>query len=143
MSHYRTDFRNLARTALAAHRRFSGFTVMKVWPGSIDADTLPVLGVLTPQDASTPDTKNTVTRSTLLQVAIRRLGGDEIEDELDLDSHDVEAIVTATLRAASVGCFLEQTSVVSNTHSEGVVGTLVMGFRLTSFRAEPTLTQTP
>ena len=52
MSHYRSEFRTLARDALVSHARFSIFTAPKVWPGVVDAASLPVIGVLTPDSLS-------------------------------------------------------------------------------------------
>lgn len=139
MGHYRSDYRNQAREALAAESRFAGFTVLKVWPGSIDADSLPVLGVLTPQDRSERDSQVSTSRQTLLQVAVRRIGGEDVEDILDEDSALIEAIVISALRRRDVACVLEDTSVVSNSESRQFVGTLIMSFRLQSWRPEATL----
>lgn len=139
MSHYRSEYRATARTALAAHPRFADFTIFKVWPGSVDDATLPVLGVLTPQEPCEPDTQKTTTRRTLMQVAVRRLGGDEVEDTLDEDSGIIEAIIIAALRRPDLRCVLEETSIVSNSNGHSNVGTLVMGFRLQSWRPVATL----
>ncbi|MBK4216133.1 hypothetical protein JJJ17_09365 [Paracoccus caeni] len=139
MAHYRSEYRRLVREALAAHPRFAGFTIMKVWPGSVDDETLPVIGVLTPQEPSARDTQKTVTRRTLLQIAVRRIGDEEIEDTLDDDSAEIEAAVLAALRNPEHRCVLEDTSVISHTSSRKNVGTLVMSFRVQSWRSEPSL----
>lgn len=139
MSHYRSEFRALVREALSATPRLSGVTVMRVWPGSIDAATLPVIGVLTPQERSAPDTQTTTTRGTLLQVALRRIGHEEVEDTLDADSAVVEAVVVAALRQPGRNCVLEETSIVSNSDAHAFVGTLVMSFRVTTWRPVATL----
>ncbi|AZV00200.1 hypothetical protein pben1_p43 [Paracoccus phage vB_PbeS_Pben1] len=139
MPHYRSSYRASVLAALIANARFSGFTALKVWPGSVDADSLPVIGVLTPQDRCERDTQKTTVRRTLLQVAVRRLGGDDVEDVLDDDSEVIEAIVLATLRRLDQPCALEDTSVVSSTVAERNVGTLVMSFRLQSWRPVATL----
>lgn len=139
MSHYRSDFRNQVRETLAANPRFTGFTVMRVWPGTIDAATLPVIGVLTPQERSTPDSQRTTSRGTLLQLVLRRIGHDEVEDVLDADSEVVEAVVIAALRRPDRNCVLEDTSVVSNGDAHAFVGTLVMSFRVTTWRPVATL----
>lgn len=135
MSHYRSEFRAEVRAALAVHARFAGITIMRVWPGSVDTATLPVLGVLTPQERSTPDTQKTTSRGTLMQIALRRLGGDEVEDVLDEDSDAIEAVVISTLRRPDRNCVLEDTSIVSNSEGHSFVGTLVMSFRVTSWRS--------
>ncbi|MFV0303562.1 MAG: hypothetical protein ACK5IP_22295 [Paracoccus sp. (in: a-proteobacteria)] len=138
MSHYRSEFRAAARTALTGETRFSGFTFPKVWPGSVDADSLPVLGVLTPQDNSQMASLSSTERKTLMQVAIRRKGGDDVEDILDEDSFVIEAVILPTLRGMNVFCFLRETSVISNTDGIQNVGTLVMTFEITSVRPEAT-----
>lgn len=139
MAHYRSEYRRLVREALAAHPRFSGFTIMKVWPGNVDDETLPVIGVLTPQEPSARDTQKTVTKRTLLQIALRRLGDDEVEDTLDDDSETIEEVVIAALRRQDLRCILEDTSTISHTSSRKNVGTLVMSFRVQSWRPEPSI----
>mgnify|MGYP000997319038 CR=1 FL=1 len=138
MAHYRSEFRVAVREALAAHSRFSGFTVLPVWRGVIDDQTLPVIGVLTPSDRRERPSRSGVTCRTLLQVAVRRSGGEDIEDLLDLDSEVVEAVVTQALLKMQQGCFLENTSLATNTDGRQNVGTMVMDFGLTSFRNIPT-----
>lgn len=137
MAHYRSEYRAAARAALAAHPRFRGFTVMKVWPGSVDDATLPVIGVLTPQEPTERDSQKSTTRRTLLQIALRRLGDDDVEDTLDEDSAVIEAVIIAALRSSELRCQLEDTSIVSHSGSRTFVGTLVMSFRLQSWRPEP------
>lgn len=139
MPHYRSEYRQLARVALAAHPRFAGVDVRAVWPGSVSDEDLPVLGVLTPQEPSARDTQSSSTKRTLMQVALRRIGGDEIEDQLDEDSAVIEAVILATLRSGKIRCALEDTSVTSNGGGSANVGTLVMSFRIQSWRSEPTL----
>ncbi len=143
MSHYRSDIRALARMALTAHPRFAGFTAPKVWPGAVDADSLPVIGVLTPQDGSRMESFTSTERKTLMQVAVRRKGGEDIEDILDEDSEFIEAIVLAAIRAQNRFCFLRETSLVSNTDGGRNVGTLVMTFETSSVRPEATLPAAP
>ena len=143
MSHHRSDIRALARAALIAHPHFEGFTAPKVWPGTVDAATLPVLGVLTPQDASRMESFASTERKTLMQVAVRRKGGDDVEDILDEDSELIEAIVLDAVRAQNRFCFLRETSVVSNTDGIQNVGTLVVGFEITTVRPEAVLPVDP
>lgn len=143
MSHYRSDIRALARGALISHPRFTAFTCPKVWPGAVDAESLPVIGVLTPQDSSRMETFTSTERKTLLQVAVRRKGGEDIEDILDADSDMIEAIVLAALRVQNRFCFLRETSLVSNTDGAQNIGTLVMTFETTSMRPEAALPVSP
>ncbi|TJZ86156.1 hypothetical protein [Paracoccus hibiscisoli] len=139
MAHYRSTFRAAVRGALSADPHFLGVDVLKIWPGSIDDTALPVIGVLTPQEPSQRDSQTSVTRLTLLQVALRRKGGEGIEDQLDEDSHRIEAQVLTALRSPEVAVTLEDTSIVSHSQSRAYVGTLVMSFRVQTWQPEPTL----
>lgn len=140
MSHWRSDYRTSVRAALAARPRFASFRIMKIWPGSIDDASLPVIGVLTPTEPVARDSQKSATRRTLLQVALRRIGGEDVEDILDADSDEIEAVVLAALRTPARRAQLEELTIVSNSLSEAYVGTLVMSFRIQSFRSEPVLT---
>lgn len=143
MAHFRTECRTAVRDALQAHAHFAGCTVLRVWSGAIDHDTLPVFGVLTPQDRCEQDSMTSTARRTLLQVALRRAGHDEVEDVLDQDSEVIEALVIATLRRPDRACFLDETTVVTNTDGVRNVGTLVMSFRVTQWLPPATLPITP
>lgn len=143
MAHYRSEIRTLARSALVAHPRFAGFTGPKVWPGAVDAASLPIIGVLTPQDTSRMESFTSTERKTLMQVALRRKGGEDIEDVLDQDSELIEAIVLSAIRSQNRFCFLRETSVVSNTDAIQNVGTLVMTFEVATIRPEAVLPVTP
>lgn len=140
MPHYRSQYRAAVRAAVAEYPDFSDVTVLRVWPGSVDVHTLPVLGVVTPNEPTSRDSYKSTTRRTLLQVVLRRAGGDEVEDRLDDDSAVIEALVNRALRSAQLKCQLEDTSVVSHTQAEAIVGTLIMSFRLQSWRPDATLT---
>lgn len=141
--HYRSAYRSTALAALTADPRFADFTAPKVWPGATDADSLPIIGVLTPQERTRIETLSSTERTTLLQVAIRRAGGDDVEELLDIDSLHVEAILMATLTAGNQWCFPRETSLVSNTDGIRNVGTLVMGFEITSMRPLASLPPAP
>ncbi|MFB9223258.1 hypothetical protein [Paracoccus cavernae] len=143
MAHYRSNYRVQAMAALTGHTRFADFTAPKVWSGSVDTQSLPVLGVLTPQEGFRMESFTTSERKTLMQIAIRRAGGDDVEDILDEDSAFVEALVTGALRQQNQFCFLRETSIVSNADGARNIGTLVMGFEITSLRAPATLPDTP
>lgn len=143
MDHYRSEARALARAALIAHPRFAAFNAPKVWPGAVDAESLPVIGVLTPQDSSRMESFTCTERKTLMQVAVRRKGGEDVEDILDHDSEVIEAVVLAAIRGQNRFCFLRETSLVSNTDGARNIGTLVLGFEITTLRPEAELTPTP
>lgn len=139
MPHYRSGYRAAVRAALGAHPGFADVTVMRVWPGSVDVHTLPVLGVVTPNEPTSRDSQKSTTRRTLLQVVLRRVGGDDVEDRLDEDSAVIEALVYGALRGSELKCQLEDTSVVAHTQAESIVGTLIMSFRVQSWQPEPNL----
>lgn len=143
MAHYRSAYRAQAMAALIGHARFAAFTAPKVWSGALDVESLPVLGVVTPQEGFRMESFTTCERKTVLQVVIRRAGGDDVEERLDEDSTFVEALVTGALRKQNQFCFLRETSIVSNADGARTIGTLVMGFEITSLRAPATLPDTP
>lgn len=135
MPHYRSEYRADARKAIEEDPRFSGMTILKVWNGTIDTAALPVVGILTPQERVEEFRRSSATRRTLLQVAVRRLGSDDVEDQLDADSEAIEALILGAFAKLNGQPVLEETSVVTNTQGHATVATLVMSFRLTSFRA--------
>lgn len=143
MTHFRTEYRGLCRDALVLMPRFAGFEMLKVWPGAIDDNTLPVIGVLTPNDRCKQDSMTSTKRETLLQVVVRRKGGDDVEDLLDEDSELIEAVINAALRLPTRSCFLDATTVVSNTNGEANIGTLVMSFLVTQWLPPATIPVTP
>lgn len=143
LQHYRSTYRSEALAALTGNPRFADFTPLKVWSGAIDDRTLPVIGVLTPQERSEQQSKASLTRRTLLQVVVRRLGSEDVEDDLDDDSELIEAIISAHFLQIHQACFLEDLSIVTNTDGRSNVATLVMSFRLTRFRSPPSLPVAP
>lgn len=130
----RAHFRNLARAALAADARMGAFTQLSAWTGNIDAKILPVLGVVTPQERITPETLQDFQRSTLLQVVVKRAGGDELEDLLDADADAVEAAICPALLGTSFHCVPEDLTIALNGDGERRIGTAVVGFRILWFR---------
>ena len=135
MPHYRSEYRARAREAIAAVPSFAGVTVLRVWNGTIDFVTLPVVGVVTPQERVEEPRPASATRRTVLQVAVRRAGGDDVEDRLDQDSETIEALILSTFAPLNGQPILEETSVITKAEGHTNVATLVMSFRLTSFRA--------
>ncbi|WP_444668408.1 hypothetical protein [Cereibacter changlensis] len=127
----RAAFRALACAAIAADPRLQGLTQISAWAGNIDAEALPVFGVVTPQERVTPETLDSFERSTLLQVVLKRLGGDELEDRLDADADAIEPCVCLALLGAGYPCVPEDLTVTVNGDGAQRIGTLVMGFRVT------------
>lgn len=133
---YRSSYRAAARAALALADRTAGMTQLTAWAGNIDADLLPVLGVVTPQEQSERSTHDSYERSTLLQVVVKRLGGDDIEDVLDADAAEIEPrIMQAIEDVGGVQCLLDSLSITVGGDGEQKIGTLIATFRVTSWRS--------
>ncbi|MDP1620408.1 MAG: hypothetical protein Q8K33_24190 [Cypionkella sp.] len=132
---HRSLFRTLARDALANDPRMILLTQLPAWAGNISAETLPVIGVVTPQERVSPDTFDMFERSTLLQVVVKRLGGDELEDELDADADAIEICVCAAIMVAGYRCFPEDLTLALNGDGAERIGTALVNFRVTYHRA--------
>lgn len=128
-------FRSLALAAITADARLSILSQISAWAGNIDENALPVIGVVTPQERIQPEAFEDFERSTLLQVVIKRLGGDELEDTLDDDSDAVEVAICSALMAEKYRCVPEEVTVVLNGDGSRRIGTLMCSFRVTWFRA--------
>jgi hypothetical protein len=131
----RSTFRSIAKAALAADTRMQGFTQLSAWAGNISAESLPVLGVVTPQERIADGTLDCFQRAALLQIVVKRLGGDDLEDVLDLDADAIEVAVLAGFRAQGLHCMPEEVTMTLNGEGEQKVGTLVFTFRVTYLRA--------
>ena len=134
---WRSDYREVARDALEAAPRFSGIPIERSWAGNIDDDSLPILGVVTASEGVQPGSSGQFQRSTLLQVVIKRKGGEEIEDTLDDDAEAIEAAVFAALMTPGTQCFPADISFAINGSGRMRTGTVVVGFRITSWRPAP------
>lgn len=128
-------FRSLAAAALAADPRLSMLKRMSAWAGSINATELPVIGVVTPQERIQPETLEDFERSTLLQVVVKRVGGDDLEDTLDDDADAVESCICPAIMGAGFRCLPEDLTIVLNGDGEQRIGTLMCNFRVTWFRS--------
>lgn len=135
MSHYRADYRSAVRDSLAAVTRFADFTVLSAWSENIDASTLPVMAVVTPSERSSPSTHGSFERGTLLQVILKRQGGDDIEDDLDDDAAAGEAAVLTAFAVRTLQCLLEEVTTVVNGEGSQRIGTVTLSFRVTSWRS--------
>ena len=137
MPHWRADYRSAARAALSAHPRFTGVSVMPAWRGSIDADSLPVVGVVTPDERITLPARDQTERTTLLQVVLKRQGGDDLEDELDLDADAIEAALAAALPPNTLQCLPDGLSIMIEDRADMAIGTVIVTFRVASWRPFP------
>lgn len=96
---HRRALRDAVRSALALDTRFAGFTDMRSWAQGVDEDALPVYGVATPDEKSERVTFDMTGRRVDLEIAVKRRGGDELDDDLDADAAAIEAVVEAALTA--------------------------------------------
>lgn len=132
---YRSAYRASARAALAALGRTAAMTQLTAWAGNIDADLLPVIGVVTPDERSQPSTHGGFERTTLLQVVVKRLGTDDLEDVLDADAMAIEPAIMQAVGSREVQCLLESLTITVNGDGEQKIGTLIATFRVTSWRS--------
>lgn len=134
---WRSDYRTAARAALAAVPRFADMTILSAWAGTIDPETLPVMGIVTASDQMRPSSSGQFEHETLLQVIIKRQGGDDLEDTLDDDDAAIIQAVMGAIMTRATPCW--PTSMTQNLNGDGRqrIGTLVRDFRITSWRPAP------
>jgi len=132
---YRSGYRAAAIAALKSAPLMRGATVLSAWAGSIDVETLPVMGVVTPQERSKPSTHGSFERVTKMQVVLKRTGGDDLEDILDADAAEIEPVIMMAVGSGDVQCLLEDLSIVVNAEGGQKIGTLIQTFRVTSWRS--------
>lgn len=133
----RIRFRQIARAALAADPRMGSFSQISAWEARPDADRLPLLMVVTPMEKATQATLSNFERSTVLQVGVKRLGGEDLEDLLDEDADAVEGAICRAFQEAAIICLPEEVTVTINTDGEQAVGTLISSFRIAWRRPLP------
>lgn len=130
----RSTFRRLAKAALTADARMQSVTQLSAWTGNISADSLPVLGVVTPQERVRDNTFETFERSALLQIVLKRLGADDLEDILDQDADAIEAAVFGALMAQGFNTRPEEVTITLNGEGEQRIGTVIVTLRVTYFK---------
>lgn len=134
---WRAAYRTAARVSLAQVHRFQNIPLERSWSGHVDDSRLPIMGVVTPSEGVRPSSSGRFERETLLQVALKRSGGASLEDDLDLDAEAIEAAVFAALINPSVQCFPAEISTSINGDGARRLGTVVVTFRILSWRAAP------
>jgi hypothetical protein len=134
---FRAGYLAAARAALSAAARFSGVTVLQSWAGTIDIESLPVIGVVIGSETIQPGSGGQFERSTLLQVILKRNGTTVVEDELDDDAAAIEAAVFPALHSRETQCFPADVAFSINGDGRERVGTVVVTFRITSWRPAP------
>ena len=130
----RSQIRSRAKAALAANPRMSGFEQISAWTGNIEASRLPVLGAVTPGERIDPETWSHYQRATVLQVVAKRLGRDDLEDQLDADADAIEAATLQSFAQWGVDCVPVSVSFTLNGEGEQRIGTVVAEFRVTWHR---------
>ncbi|WP_406720429.1 hypothetical protein RPE78_09610 [Thioclava litoralis] len=126
----RALYRARAKAALASAPDLAGVALVSAWAGNFSASDLPVMGVATPRERGRPGTLNAFEREVLLQVVIKRLGGAEIEDQLDRDAAAIEAAVMGAFGAERLTLTPEEVTTTLNGEGEAVIGTAVVSFTL-------------
>lgn len=134
---WRSEYRAAARAALEAVPRFAEIPVERSWAGNVDDGSLPIMGVVTASEGIQPGSSGQFERGTLLQVALKRKGGISIEDDLDHDAEAIEAAIFAALMKTGTQCFPTEVSFMISGDGQQRVGTVVVSFRITSWRAAP------
>lgn len=134
---WRSGYRSTARAALAAVPRFSGMTILPAWAGSIDPETLPVMGIVTAAERIRPGSSRQLERVTTLQVIIKRQGGNTLEAELDEDADAIEAAVMSAIWTSATPCLPSAISQTLNGEARQRIGTLLVDFEITSWRPAP------
>lgn len=135
--HYRGDIRASTRLALEHCAHFADCTMIWAWSSSIDTDAFPILAVMTPSETKGDAVRGSSERIITLQVMLRRLGGDDIEDIIDHDSAMLEAAVLASLRTHNWGAELQATEVSIDQGGDKRVGSLDMKFQVTLWVPDP------
>lgn len=137
MTHYRSVLRRNLRLALSLDAHFAGVEVISAWSQNVDADSLPVAGVATPTETKDQDALDSASRTTTVIVVLKRRGGSDIEETLDIDSVHVERVALAALRTLGFGADLDSTDIAIDGASEQLIGTLTMTFRADHHTPEP------
>src|SRR5690606_13444886 len=104
------------------------------WATGLNASLLPVIAVVTPSERVRPETLEHFARQTLLQIVVKRLGGDDLEDQLDLDADAIEACICPAFFAQGWHCLPDDLSLTLNGEGEQRIGTVTAGFTLSWHR---------
>jgi len=137
MTHRRASIRAAVQTALWSAPHFAGFERISAWASSVDAESLPVIGVATPSEAKVQDAHRSAERTITTIVVLKRRGGDDIEDILDEDSDLVEHLVLGAVRTLDMDIEMDRADVTVDGSAEKRIGTLTMSFRAFVQTPEP------
>jgi hypothetical protein len=137
VTHYRSAIRAGLRAALAADPTYGAVRQISAWSQNVDAASLPIIGVVTPKEIKDLDGLKTSERETTLLVVLKRIGGEDLEDQLDDDSAAIEIVALTALSGMDLGAELMATDLTLDGSGERRVGTLTMTFRLRQWLPEP------
>lgn len=135
--HHRSQIRLAAKLALQHCAHFDGLALRSAWASNVSLDALPLMALLTPQERVTHHTTHTTDREVDLIFLIRRTGGEDLEDQLDLDSLHAETTITAALRTQGFGVSLQSTEISIDQSGERRIGSLDLKFEVLLTAPEP------
>lgn len=115
---YRTDIKDAVATALDASEWGYDFELVRSWSQAMDAETMPVFGVSVRRERVTEFDKDEYARECELIVAWKRNGNEDIEDTIDTDAAEIEAIVLPILRPL-VFNVIPQETIIESMASDG------------------------
>ena len=128
MSEHRKAIRAMIRSALEVTPEFLTFTAVSGWAQSVDADTLPVYGVLTPREVSSATDREAHERRVEVKLRITQMGDDLVEDDLDTSASAAERVLLPLLRAAYLNAEVMGTEMQLSGEGKARVGTIEITF---------------
>lgn len=133
----RTAIRAAAKQALRDDAALDGFTEISAWVQSVSVDALPAWAVATPLERRDRQQQDRAQEDLTLAVVVKRVGGDDIEDILDVDAGAIDLAIVAALRSDTRQCELAQTEITLDGDGAQRVGTLTMAFTVTYWVDDP------
>lgn len=136
MPHPRVSIRADVKTALAGLAGIAADEVTTIYRKDIDIEQLPEIMVLTPREQVARVAVDQVDRTIDVMVIIRRKGGDDLDDNLDNESDDIEAAVLPVLAGHGDDEELVEVTTQFDVTGSVRVGQLEMRFRLVRYTSE-------
>ena len=125
------EFRDTVRAAIKAHDRFSDFGSFKLWEKRVDSSDLPAISLGVPRWGLDPNhSLDTSERVATLVVAVKRCGGDELEDLGEEDAKALEDIVLGALDDEAHEVTPQEASYQEDVGGQQAVSTLSMMFAI-------------
>lgn len=136
MPHPRVSIRADVKTALSGLAGIAADEVTTIYRKDIDIEQLPEIMVLTPREQVARVAVDQVDRTIDVMVIIRRKGGDDLDDNLDNESDDIEAAVLPVLAGHGDDEELVEVTTQFDVTGSVRVGQLEMRFRLVRYTSE-------